>query len=283
METKDDVGVGVKIINGNDAIEILKVMSKNTKIYEVSPILVELINSNINLAIEAVKYVPNIYFQLSGQFRFNKKLIKAIKGFEDIETGILKWPMSVIRIRSKNSERLIELADYILNKWKNYTDKDVFIISETNGQPHNTITPIARKKNDTYELDLVLRNNITTDEHPLGVYHPHEEFHHIKKENIGLIEVMGLAVLPSRLQKELAEVAKLILEKSNLNNNLLTEKHADWVKSFLPKYNEINKNNIMQILEYETGLVFVKVLECAGVFKRDQKGQDAFKKFICAL
>ena len=245
------------------------------------------IGSNADLPIVGGSILTHDHFQ-GGHYEFAMERAEIetrfkIKGFEDIETGILKWPMSVIRIRSKNSERLIELADYILNKWKNYTDKDVFIISETNGQPHNTITPIARKKNDTYELDLVLRNNITTDEHPLGVYHPHEEFHHIKKENIGLIEVMGLAVLPSRLQKELAEVAKLILEKSNLNNNLLTEKHADWVKSFLPKYNEINKNNIMQILEYETGLVFVKVLECAGVFKRDQKGQDAFKKFICAL
>ena len=206
-----------------------------------------------------------------------------IKGYEDVKVGIVKWPMSVIRIQHENSDKLIDLADYILNKWRNYSDEDAYIFAQTNGEPHNTITPIARKKGDLFELDLVLRNNITTDEYPLGLYHPHQELHHIKKENIGLIEVMGLAVLPSRLDKELKETAKCILNKSDLRGNDLTAKHAEWVESFLPKYEDINEQNIMQIIEKEVGLVFVKVLECAGVFKRNQKGHDAFLRFINVL
>ncbi len=245
------------------------------------------VGSNADLPIVGGSILSHDHFQ-GGHFEFAMERAEiekyfTIKGFEDIETGILKWPMSVIRIRHKNTERLVEFAAYILNKWRNYNDKDVFIFSETNGEPHNTITPIARKKDNVYELDLVLRNNITTDEYPLGVYHPHKELHHIKKENIGLIEVMGLAVLPSRLEKELKETAKCILNKLDLRKNEYTAKHADWVYDFLPNYSDINENNIMNILEKEIGLVFIKVLECCAVFKRDKKGLDAFVKFINVL
>ena len=245
------------------------------------------VGSNADLPIVGGSILSHDHFQ-GGHFEFAMERAEiekyfTIKGFEDIETGILKWPMSVIRIRHKNTERLVEFAAYILNKWRNYNDKDVFIFSETNGEPHNTITPIARKKDNVYELDLVLRNNITTDEYPLGVYHPHKELHHIKKENIGLIEVMGLAVLPSRLEKELKETAKCILNKLDLRKNEYTAKHADWVYDFLPNYSDINENNIMNILEKETGLVFIKVLECCAVFKRDKKGLDAFVRFINVL
>ena len=175
------------------------------------------------------------------------------------------------------------MAEHILKKWRGYSDETVFIYSETDGEPHNTITPIARKKEDMYELDLVLRNNITTEEHPLGVFHPHEKLHHIKKENIGLIEVMGLAVLPSRLDKELKSLAAAILAGSDIRQDELISKHADWVDEFLPEYKNINESNIMEILENEVGLVFVKILEDAGVFKRDNKGQEAFDRFIRCL
>ncbi len=245
------------------------------------------IGSNADLPIVGGSILTHDHFQ-GGNYKFAmekapvEKTFK-IKNFEDIETGIVKWPMSVLRLRSKNSERIIKFASHILDLWRNYSDANVFIYANTNNEPHNTITPIARKRGEFYELDLVLRNNITTEEHPLGVYHPHKELHHIKKENIGLIEVMGLAVLPSRLEKEFKEIAKLVLKKGNLYENDLTNKHADWVNSFLPKYKNVDENNIMTILEEETGLVFAKVLECCGVFKRDKKGQDAFERFINVL
>ena len=189
----------------------------------------------------------------------------SVKGFEDVQSGIVRWPMSVIRLSHADYNRIIELADLILTKWRGYTDEAAFIFAETDGEPHNTITPIARKRGQNYELDLVLRNNITTEEHPLGVYHPHAELHHIKKENIGLIEVMGLAVLPSRLKSE------------------LEEKHADWVDTILPKYENVTKENIMEILQKEVGIVFGKVLEHAGVYKRDENGQAAFMRFIDSI
>ena len=245
------------------------------------------VGSNADLPIVGGSILSHDHFQ-GGNYEFAMERAEieehfSIKGFEDVEVGIVKWPMSVIRIRHENSEKLAELADRILNKWRGYTDEDAFIFAVTNGEPHNTITPIARKKGDLFELDLVLRNNITTDEYPLGVYHPHQELHHIKKENIGLIEVMGLAVLPSRLNTEFKEIAKCILAKSDLRANELTAKHADWVESFLPQYTNIDENNITEILEKETGLVFVKILEHAGVFKRTKKGHDAFLKFINVL
>jgi UDPglucose--hexose-1-phosphate uridylyltransferase len=182
-------------------------------------------------------------------------------------------------IASENPERLIDLADRILTAWRGYTDKDAFIFAETDGEPHNTITPIARRRGEKFELDLVLRNNITTKEHPLGVYHPHAELHHIKKENIGLIEVMGLAVLPARLKEELAAVAKCLATGSGLRVNELTAKHADWAEGFVRKYT-ITKENALDIVQKETGLVFAQVLEHAGVYKRSNAGKQAFVKFL---
>ena len=168
----------------------------------------------------------------------------------------------------------------MLRAWRSYTDEDAFIYAETDGEPHNTITPIARKNGDFYELDLVLRNNITTDEYPLGVYHPHAKLHHIKKENIGLIEVMGLAVLPSRLKQELADLAEAILSGGDIRSNLELEKHADWVDEFLPKYEHITSENINEILQKEVGLVFEQVLEDAGVYKCTPEGREAFARFL---
>ena len=180
------------------------------------------------------------------------------------------WPMSVLRLRAKDAGRLIELGDVVLGAWRAYTDEAAFVFAETDGEPHNTITPIARKVGDMYELDLVLRNNITTEEFPLGVYHPHQELHHIKKENIGLIEVMGLAVLPSRLKTELAELGTYIIEGKDIRSNETLEKHADWVDGFLPKYKEkgiaVTADNVESILQEEVGHVFARVLEDAGVY-----------------
>ena len=242
------------------------------------------VGSNADLPIVGGSILSHDHFQ-GGRYEFAMERAEieerfTVKGYEEVETGIVKWPMSVIRIRHKNSDKLTDLADFILNKWRNYTDKEAFIFAETNGEPHNTITPIARKKGDIFELDLVLRNNITTDEHPLGVYHPHSELHHIKKENIGLIEVMGLAVLPSRLNKEFEALERGILGHKDLRADALTAKHADWAENFLPKYTEINRENIRNIIGYETGLVFAKVLEDSGVFKRDEKGRENFKRFV---
>ncbi len=206
-----------------------------------------------------------------------------IPGYEDVTAGILKWPLSVIRIQSEDAGRLTDLATYILDKWRGYTDEEAFILAETDGEPHNTITPIARKKGNLFELDLTLRNNITTEECPLGVYHPHSEYHHIKKENIGLIEVMGLAVLPARLKEELGGLAEAILGKKDIRADETLAKHADWVEEFLPKYPELNKENIMDILRKEVGEVFVHVLEDAGVYKCTPEGREAFRRFIQTL
>lgn len=206
-----------------------------------------------------------------------------IPGYEDVQTGIVKWPMSVIRIRHKDEKRLIDMAAYILSVWRGYTDEAAFIFAETDGMVHNTITPIARKVGEVYELDLVLRNNITTEEHPLGVYHPHAELHHIKKENIGLIEVMGLAVLPSRLKKEMNDLADAILSGVDIRQDETLKKHADWVEEFLPEYDAVNAENIHEILQHEIGIVFMKVLEHAGVFKRDDEGKKAFERFMKTL
>lgn len=211
------------------------------------------VGSNADLPIVGGSILSHDHFQ-GGNYEF--AMAKApiekeftVKGFEDIAAGIVKWPMSVIRLSHKDYNRIIELADVILAKWRGYTDESAFIFAETDGEPHNTITPIARKRGENYELDLVLRNNITTEEHPLGVYHPHAELHHIKKENIGLIEVMGLAVLPSRLKSELELLADAILTKEDLRKNEVLEKHADWVEAFLPKYNGITKENVMDMIQ----------------------------------
>ena len=245
------------------------------------------VGSNADLPIVGGSILSHDHFQGGNyEFAMAKAPIEAkytIKGFEDIECGIVKWPMSVIRLVHADYNRIIELADVILNKWREYTDEDSFIYAYTDGEPHNTITPIARKRGDNYELDLVLRNNITTSEHPLGVYHPHAELHHIKKENIGLIEVMGLAVLPSRLKSELELLAKAIVENKDIRADEILEKHADWVDEIMPKYTEVNNDNIMDILQKEVGIVFGKVLEHAGVYKRDEKGKAGFERFIKTL
>ncbi|MDE5865277.1 MAG: galactose-1-phosphate uridylyltransferase, partial [Lachnospiraceae bacterium] len=245
------------------------------------------VGSNADLPIVGGSILSHDHFQ-GGHYEF--AMAKApvertfvVKGFEDVEAGIVSWPMSVIRISSTDTDRLIALADVILDKWRGYTDEAAFIFAETDGEPHNTITPIARKRGDKFELDLVLRNNITTEEHPLGVYHPHAELHHIKKENIGLIEVMGLAVLPARLKDEMERLVEAILEKKDIRKDEMLEKHADWVNEFLPKYSDVNKDNIMDILQKEIGYVFMKVLEDAGVYKRTAEGQAAFDKFVKIL
>ena len=245
------------------------------------------VGSNADLPIVGGSILSHDHFQ-GGHYTF--AMAKApiektltFKGFEDVKAGIVKWPMSVIRISSADKDRLIELADRILKAWRGYTDEDAFIFAETDGEPHNTITPIARKRGEDYELDLVLRNNITTEEHPLGVYHPHAKLHHIKKENIGLIEVMGLAVLPARLKDEMAALSKAILEKKDIRADEVLAKHADWVEEFLPKYDHIDETNIMDILHEEIGLVFNEVLKDAGVYKCTEEGRKAFMRFIDAV
>ncbi len=245
------------------------------------------VGSNADLPIVGGSILSHDHFQ-GGNYEFAMEkapIEKAfrIKGFEDIDAGIVKWPMSVIRLSHEDYNRVIELADVILAKWRGYTDEAAFIFAETDGEPHNTITPIARKRGSRYELDLVLRNNITTEEHPLGVYHPHAELHHIKKENIGLIEVMGLAVLPSRLKSELEQLADAIAAKEDIRRNEVLEKHADWVDEFLPKYDTVTRENVMDIIKKETGIVFGKVLEHAGVYKRDEAGKAAFQRFIDSI
>lgn len=246
-----------------------------------------IVGSNADLPIVGGSILSHDHFQ-GGSYEF--AMAKApvereftIKGFEDIQAGIVKWPMSVIRLSGEDTERIIALADVILNAWRGYTDEAAFIFAETDGEPHNTITPIARKRGDKYELDLVLRNNITTTEHPLGVYHPHAELHHIKKENIGLIEVMGLAVLPARLKGEMETLADAMVNGKDIRADETIEKHADWVEEFLPKYDKVTKENVMEILHKEIGLVFSKVLEHAGVYKRTEEGQKAFDRFIASL
>ena len=245
------------------------------------------LGSNADLPIVGGSILSHDHFQ-GGHYTFAMAKAKielpvTIPGYEDVEAGIVKWPLSVLRIRSKDTSRLIDLAEHVLNCWRSYTDEDAFIYAETNGEPHNTITPIARKNGDTYELDLTLRNNIATDEHPLGVYHPHAQYHHIKKENIGLIEVMGLAVLPSRLKEELELLADYIVNGKDIRSNKKIEKHADWVEEFLPTYDNITKENVMEILQKEVGNVFTHVLEDAGVYKCTEQGRADFLKFIHTL
>ena len=201
------------------------------------------------------------------------------KGFENIEAGIVKWPMSVIRLRSNDKNALVELADKILLAWRGYSDESAFVFAETDGEPHNTVTPIARTADGKLELDLVLRNNITTEEHPLGVFHPHEKLHNIKKENIGLIEVMGLAVLPSRLKSEIEMLCGAVLEGKNIADIPEIEKHAEWFAEFKENYS-FNAENVKEIIESEIGKTFVKVLEDAGVYKRTAEGKNAFLKFV---
>ncbi len=242
------------------------------------------IGSNAGLPIVGGSILSHEHFQ-GGRYTFamEKAPIEkpiVFKGYEDVTAGIVKWPMSVIRLTADSAERVIDLADKIFTAWQDYTDESVFVFAETNGEPHNAATPIARMRGDKYELDLVLRNNITTDEHPLGVFHPHAELHHIKKENIGLIEVMGLAVLPARLKTEMADLQEAMLAGKDIRSIESIEKHADWADEIKAKYSDINADNIDKIIKDEIGIVFSRVLEDAGVFKRDQKGQAAFIRFI---
>ena len=240
------------------------------------------IGSNADLPIVGGSILAHEHFQ-GGCYDFamakapiEQELI--FKGFEDVKAGIVKWPMSVIRISGERA-RLIDLADRILTKWRGYTDEAAFILAETEGEPHNTITPIARMRDGRLELDLVLRNNITTPEHPLGVYHPHAELHHIKKENIGLIEVMGLAVLPSRLKNEMRLLAEALVEGRDLRSDEVLEKHADWAEEIAAN-NYITADNVDDIIQREIGTVFAKVLEHAGVYKRTDEGREAFLRFV---
>lgn len=242
------------------------------------------LGSNADLPIVGGSILSHDHFQ-GGHYTF--AMAKApiekevtIPGYEDVEAGIVKWPLSVLRIRHKDEKRLIDLASHVLDAWRGYTDEAAFVFAETDREPHNTITPIARKVGDMFELDLTLRNNITTEENPLGVYHPHAQYHNIKKENIGLIEVMGLAVLPARLKEELELLGEYILEGKDISSNEKIEKHAAWEESFLPKYDNLNKDNIQDVLQKEVGEVFVHVLEDAGVYKCTPEGRAAFMRFI---
>ncbi|PKM63357.1 MAG: galactose-1-phosphate uridylyltransferase [Firmicutes bacterium HGW-Firmicutes-21] len=242
------------------------------------------IGSNADLPIVGGSILSHDHFQ-GGRYAFamekaNIEIPLSFKGYEDVEVGIVKWPMSVIRLSSPNSDRLVDLSDRILKLWRSYSDSDAFIFAESEQGLHNTITPIARRKGDLYEIDLVLRNNITNDENPLGVYHPHADKHHIKKENIGLIEVMGLAVLPARLLEECDILAEYILNDKDIRSDERVGKHADWVERFLVKYDKITDANIEQILQQEIGLVFLGVLEDAGVYKCNNDGRQAFLRFI---
>lgn len=248
------------------------------------------IGSNADLPIVGGSILSHEHFQ-GGHYTF--AMAKApveteisFEDFSDVKAGIVKWPMSVIRLQGKDTQRIVELADIILNCWREYTDEDAFIYAKSRNfqtgeeEPHNTITPIARMVDGEYQMDLVLRNNITTEEHPLGVYHPHASLHHIKKENIGLIEVMGLAVLPARLKGELEELADALVVKKDIRQIESLAAHADWAEELLSKYTDINAENVNEILEKEVGLVFAQVLEHAGVYKRTDEGKKQFLKFV---
>jgi len=239
------------------------------------------VGSNADLPIVGGSILSHEHFQ-GGGYCFPMEMAGiekevTFRGFESVKAGIVRWPMSVLRLRSSDRYALVDLADKILTCWRGYTDEEAFIFAETDGTPHNTITPIARRRDGDYELDLVLRNNITTDEHPMGVYHPHAELHHIKKENIGLIEVMGLAVLPARLKKELAELETAILKNKPLTGEL--EKHAPWVEELKSRHS-FTKKNITGILREEVGQVFSKVLEHAGVYHGKEEAFERFVAFV---
>ena len=245
------------------------------------------VGSNADLPIVGGSILSHDHFQGGHcEFAMAKAPVERtfqVAGYEDVAAGVVNWPMSVVRLSGPDSDRIIALADVILEKWRGYTDEEAFVYAYTEGEPHNTITPIARKQGEDFELDLVLRNNITTKEHPLGVYHPHGKLHHIKKENIGLIEVMGLAVLPARLKGEMARLKEVLLAGGDLRADAELAKHADWVEEFIPKYDRIDSSNIDAIIEKEIGLVFMEVLEDAGVYKRTPEGQAAFDRFLQSL
>ncbi|MGN0446643.1 MAG: UDP-glucose--hexose-1-phosphate uridylyltransferase [Acutalibacteraceae bacterium] len=245
------------------------------------------LGSNADLPIVGGSILTHDHFQ-GGRYEFAMARAPyeskfTVPGFEDVETGIVRWPLSVIRIRHADPARLIDLADHILTVWRGYTDRDAMILAETDGDSHNTITPIARKRGDVFELDLALRNNLRTEEHPLGLYHPHEEYHHIKKENIGLIEVMGLAILPARLRTEMGDLAQCMLAGDDPAATPELQKHAAWAREVAEKHPDFSEENIDAILQEEIGQVFVKVLEDAGVYKCTPEGRAAFARFLETL
>ena len=248
------------------------------------------VGSNADLPIVGGSILAHDHFQ-GGRYVFAMEKAPVEKpfvfpGFEDVEAGIVRWPMSVLRLDGDKPERLVELADRVLCAWRGYTDESVMVYAETDGVPHNTITPIARRRGERFELDLVLRNNLTTPEFPLGLYHPHPELHHIKKENIGLIEVMGLAVLPARLKEELSAVAQGLVEGSDLRSDALTQAHADWADEVAVRRGigvGADYERAHKVLLEETGVVFSRVLEHAGVFKRTAEGAAAFLRFLESL
>ncbi len=240
------------------------------------------VGSNADLPIVGGSILSHEHFQ-GGHYEFAmaKAPVEeeiAFDGYDDVSAGIVKWPMTVIRLAGEDTDRIVDLADKILTAWRGYTDEEAFIFAETDGTPHNTITPIARKRDGRFELDLVLRNNITTEAYPDGVYHPHPEHHHIKKENIGLIEVMGLAVLPARLKSEMENLAKAVVENKDIRTDDVLAKHADWVDMLKAKY-DINAENVDDIIRKEIGIVYSEILEQCGVFSRDEKGRVQLRKF----
>jgi len=246
------------------------------------------VGSNADLPIVGGSILSHDHFQ-GGHYEFamaKAPIEKAwtFPGFEDVEAGIVHWPMSCIRLTCEDDERLVELADKILTAWRGYTDESCFLFAETDGEPHNTITPIARMRDGKYQLDLVLRNNITTPEHPLGVFHPHAKLHHIKKENIGLIEVMGLAVLPSRLKQELFDLADVLVARTPVSEYPETlQKHAEWAQDILARHPELNGDTVHLILQDEVGQVFAQVLADAGVYKLDEAGRAGFVRFLASV
>ncbi|MCF0245752.1 MAG: UDP-glucose--hexose-1-phosphate uridylyltransferase [Ileibacterium sp.] len=245
------------------------------------------LGSNADLPIVGGSILTHDHFQGGNHdFPMAKADIEKAIVFQDypsVSAGIVNWPMSVIRLSSENREDLINLSEEILKAWREYSDPDAMIFAYTDDEPHNTITPIVRKRNGKFEIDLVLRNNLTTEEHPLGLYHPHAQWHHIKKENIGLIEVMGLAILPSRLKNEMEDLKKALLAKEDLRTNPVLEKHADWADEILAKYPDLNEENIDKIVEDEISNVFCHVLEDAGVYKTDEAGREAFMRFVSSV
>jgi UDPglucose--hexose-1-phosphate uridylyltransferase len=242
------------------------------------------LGSNADIPIVGGSILSHDHYQ-GGRFEFAMERAETdwtfeMKGFTDVQCSVVKWPLSVIRIQTEQISSLVEAATHVLETWKNYSDEAVGILAKTNQTPHNIITPIARKKGETFELDLVLRNNRTSEEHPLGIFHPHTDVHHIKKENIGLIEVMGLAVLPARLKQELAQVESFILDEKNK----VEEYHYEWAKTLKEKYQTIaNSTNIEELVRMEVGKKFLKALEDAGVYKRDEEGMAGFQRFIATL
>ena len=245
------------------------------------------IGSNADLPIVGGSILSHDHFQ-GGRYQFAMERAPleetfTVDGFPEVEAGMVHWPLSVIRLRSENREQLEALAEHILERWRGYTDRDAMILAETDGEPHNTITPIARMRQGRWELDLVLRNNLITPEHPLGLYHPHQELHHIKKENIGLIEVMGLAVLPARLKDELDALGEALVAGQDIPSQEMLAKHADWAEELRQKYGSFDRETVGEILRKETGAVFCRVLEDAGVYKCSPEGRAAFRRFLATL